>query len=66
MIRPVILRQIRRLLVVAAFAAFTFAGLIYPQVSVLSFLKLSFSSEDAVLTCTFLGTFYLNPYFRRM
>ena len=63
MIRQVILRQIRLL----AFAAFVaFAGYAYPQVSVLSFLKASFSSMDAVLTCTFLGIFCLNPHFRRM
>lgn len=29
-----------------------------------SFLKPSFSSLDAVFTCTFLGTFCLNPRFR--
>jgi hypothetical protein len=38
----VILRQIRRLLVVAAFDAFTFAGYTYPQVSVLSFFEIIF------------------------
>src|SRR3569833_1514168 len=30
------------------------------------FLKSSFSSWDAVLTCTFLGTFCLKPHLRRM
>ena len=30
------------------------------------FLKASFSSTDAVLTCIFLGTFCLKPHFRRI
>jgi hypothetical protein len=32
--------------------------------SVVFFLKASFSSKDAVLICTFLGTFCLNPHLR--
>jgi len=47
-------------------AAAAAAGFAYPQVSGQPFLKASFSSLDAVLTCTFLGTFCLKPHLRRM